>query len=172
MEITYYLGLTFGQKYPPFLFTPNIISLKASIIINLKCFHKKKPLLIRYRFILYLCMETFIMEPKFEVLYMEDVREFLSGLDEKSREKILYNIDKAKFFNDKELFKKLQDEIWEFRTLYNRTYFRLFAFWDKTDKGRTLVITTHGIVKKTDKTPDKEIERAEQLRRLYFKLKK
>ena len=98
------------------------------------------------------------MEPKFEVLYMEDVREFLSGLDEKSREKIIYNIDKAKFFNDKELFKKLQDEIWEFRTLYNRTYFRLFAFWDKTDKGRTLVITTHGIVKKTDKTPDKEIK--------------
>jgi phage-related protein len=112
------------------------------------------------------------MEPKFNVLYMEDVREFLAELDEKSREKILYNIDKARLYNDKELFKKLQDEIWEFRTLYNRTYFRLFAFWDKTDKGRTLVITTHGIVKKTDKTPEKEIERAEQLRQLYFKLKK
>ena len=103
---------------------------------------------------------------------MEDVREFFAELDEKSRDKILYNIDKARLYNNKELFKKLKGEIWEFRTLYNRTYFRLFAFWDKSNKGQTLVITTHGIVKKTDKTPEKEIERAEQLRQLYFKLKK
>jgi len=112
------------------------------------------------------------MEPKFNVLYMEDAREFLAKLDERRREKILYNIDKARLYNDRELFKKLQDEIWEFRTLYNKTYYRVFAFWDKSDKGRTLVIATHGIVKKTDKTPDKEMERAEQLRQLYFKLKK
>ena len=103
---------------------------------------------------------------------MEDVRDFLAELDEKSRGKILYNIDKARLYNDKELFKKLQNEIWEFRTLFNKTYFRLFAFWDKSDKGQTLVITTHGIVKKTDKTPEKEIIRAEQLRQMYFKLKK
>ena len=42
-------------------------------------------------------------------------------------------------------------EIWEFRTLYNKTAYRLFAFWDK-DK-ETLVIATHGIIKKTQKTP-------------------
>ena len=40
---------------------------------------------------------------------------------------------------DKELFKKLNDEIWEFRTLYNKTHYRLFAFWDKTDKDMTLL---------------------------------
>lgn len=36
-------------------------------------------------------------------------------------------------------------EIWEFRTLYNKSYYRLFAFWD-TDKD-SLVIATHGIIK-------------------------
>jgi len=33
------------------------------------------------------------------------------------------------------------------------------------------VISTHGIIKKTDKTPKKEIEKAENLRLQYFKQK-
>jgi len=43
--------------------------------------------------------------------------------------------------------------------LNNKTYYRLFAFWDKTEKDQTLVLATHGIIKKTDKTPEKEIEK-------------
>ena len=73
---------------------------------------------------------------------------------------------------NKELFKKLENsEIWEFRTLYkyNKTAYRLFAFWDK-DK-ETLVIATHGIIKKTQKTPSKEIAKAEAIRKEYFKNK-
>ena len=66
------------------------------------------------------------------------------------------------------LFKKLQDEIWEFRTKYNKSYYRLFAFWDKTDKSDTVVISTHGLIKKTDKIPKNEIERTEKLREKYF----
>lgn len=112
------------------------------------------------------------MISKFNVLFMEDAREFLAFIDQKSKDKIIYNIDRAKLHNDKELFKKLKGEIWEFRTLYNKTYYRLFAFWDKTDKSETLVISTHGIIKKTDKVPDKEYERAKILRQKYFKLKK
>jgi phage-related protein len=34
-----------------------------------------------------------------------------------------------------------------------------------------LVLATHGIIKKTDKTPEKEIEKAEQIRLKYFELK-
>ncbi|HZV69747.1 MAG TPA: type II toxin-antitoxin system RelE/ParE family toxin [Saprospiraceae bacterium] len=112
------------------------------------------------------------MELKFDVLFMEEARTFLNSLDEKSRNKIIYNIDKAKSKNDPELFKKLKGEIWEFRTLYNKTYYRLLAFWDKTLKTQTLVISTHGIVKTTGKMPDKEIEKAESLRQQYFILKK
>ena len=80
------------------------------------------------------------MDSKFEVLFLEEARPFLKGLQEKTRIKILYNIDKAKILNDPKLFKKLTTDIWEFRTKYNRLQYRLLAFWDKTEKVKTLVI--------------------------------
>ena len=70
------------------------------------------------------------------------------------------------------LFKNLQDEIWEFRTKYLGLQHRLFAFWDKTDKSETLVISTHGMVKKVSKVPKAEIEKAEKVRIEYFNQKK
>jgi len=108
---------------------------------------------------------------KFEVIFLTEAREFLLQVDEKSRDKIIFNIDKAKVKNDNELFKKLKGEIWEFRTLFNKTHYRIFAFWDKENNQDTLVLTTHGIIKKTDKTPEKEIDKAEQIRLKYFELK-
>ena len=112
------------------------------------------------------------MDYKFKVEFLEPVIEFLESLDQKSKEKILYNIWKSRTVNDKELFKKLDGEIWEFRSLYNKQYLRLFAFWDRSDKQNTIVISTHGIIKKTDKTPKVEIEKAESLRIKYFNEKK
>lgn len=111
------------------------------------------------------------MNEKFQVQFLEDAAEFLDNLDEKAREKIYYNIQKARFSNEKELFKKMKGEIWEFRTLFNKTHYRLFAFWDKTGQDDTVVISTHGIIKKTDQTPTKEIDRAEKMRKLYFEQK-
>ena len=108
------------------------------------------------------------MTEKFQVQFLKGAADFLDSLDEKARDKIIYNIQKARFSNDKELFKKLKDEIWEFRTVFNRTHFRLFAFWDKAGKQETVVISTHGFVKKTDKTPGAELEKAEKIRKLYF----
>lgn len=55
---------------------------------------------------------------KFEVIFLTEAREFLLQLDEKSRDKIIFNIDKSRIKTDKELFKKLKGEIWEFRTLF------------------------------------------------------
>ena len=112
------------------------------------------------------------MKEKFRVEFLEGAAEFLETLDDKAKEKVLYNIWKARITNDKELFKKLSDEIWEFRTLFKKTYYRLFAFWDKTDKEDTVVISTHGLDKKTGKTPPGEIEKAERIRKMYFELKK
>ena len=108
---------------------------------------------------------------KFEVIFLTEAREFLLELNEKSRDKVIFNIDKAKVKTDNELFKKLKGEIWEFRTLFNKTHYRIFAFWDKEDHQQTLVLATHGIIKKTDKTPEKEIEKAEKIRLKYFELK-
>lgn len=108
------------------------------------------------------------MKPKFDVILLGEVWDLLDNIDEKSKEKIFYNIDKAKFVNDPELFKKLDDLIWEFRTKYRKTYYRLLAFWDKTDTTETLVVATHGIIKKTDKMPKAEIEKAKTIMKLYF----
>jgi hypothetical protein len=68
------------------------------------------------------------VEPKFNVEFLEEATGFLDSLDYKSREKIIYNIFKARVVVDKELFKKLSGETWEFRTLYNKKYYQLFAF--------------------------------------------
>lgn len=108
------------------------------------------------------------MKENFNVQFLEEAKEFLDQLDEKTRAKILFNIWKVKATLDKELLKKLIDEIWEFRTLYNKKHYRLFAFWDKTRKTETLIIATHGIIKKTDKTPKSELEKAEKIRKSYF----
>lgn len=111
------------------------------------------------------------MKGRFKVQFLIEAAEFIDKLDEKTRDKIIYNIQKARIVNDNELFKKLNGEIWEFRTLFNKTHYRLFAFWDKTDNADTVVISSHGIIKKTDKTPKNEIEKAENIRIQYFKLK-
>ena len=68
----------------------------------------------------------------------------------------------------------MQRDIWEFRVLYGGRQIRLLAFWDKTDRKETLVFATHGFIKKVDKVPLNEIERALKIRIKYFenKLKK
>ncbi len=77
-------------------------------------------------------------------------------------------MDRAKYHIDPKLFKKLDGEIWEFRTFYAGKQYRLLAFWDKIDNTNTLVIATHGMVKKTSKVNKKEIHKAEQIRQEYF----
>lgn len=113
------------------------------------------------------------MEEKiFRLILSIEADQFLLSLPVKVADKIRYNIRRVqKGERDPELFKKLGDtEIWEFRTLSNKQAYRLFAFWD-TEK-ETLVIATHGIIKKTQKTPQKEIAKAQEFRRIYFEKKK
>ncbi|OOG77493.1 type II toxin-antitoxin system RelE/ParE family toxin [Algoriphagus sp. A40] len=111
------------------------------------------------------------MKPSFEIELLEEAVKFLEDLDSKVREKIYYNLKKSQFVDDNELFKKLNDSIWEFRTLYNGKAYRLFAFWDKIGGKDTLVVATHGILKKTQKTPPKEIKKAEDIRKQYLEHK-
>lgn len=111
------------------------------------------------------------MKQKFEVILLGEVWDLLDTIDEKSKDKIFYNIDKSKYVSDPELFKKLDDLIWEFRTKYNKIYYRLLAFWDKSGDTETLVVATHGIIKKTDKMPKAEIEKAKAIMKQYFEQK-
>ncbi|PVD49647.1 type II toxin-antitoxin system RelE/ParE family toxin [Terrimonas sp.] len=107
----------------------------------------------------------------FETRFLEEANQFLANLDSKAAKKVFYNIDLAEQTNDPRLFKKLQNEIWEFRTLYAGTQIRLLAFWDKTSSVHTLVFATHGFFKKEQKTPSNEIEKAERIRKKYFEFK-
>lgn len=111
------------------------------------------------------------MKSNFEVVLLEQALAFLERLDKKSRSKVIYNIDKAKLKTDPKLFKKLEDDIWEFRTVYAGLQYRILAFWDKTDNTETLVLASHGFIKKVDKVPKKEIEKAKNIRTQYFEQK-
>ena len=109
---------------------------------------------------------------KLKVVLTEEAKGFLDEQPLKVQQKIYYNIFKVEEGVMKvDIFKKLENtNIWEFRTLYNKQAYRLFAFWD-TDENK-LVVATHGIIKKTQKTPQKEIDKAETIRTKYFNSKK
>ena len=63
-------------------------------------------------------------------------------------------------------FQKLSgtEEIWEFRITFGSNAYRIFCFLEKN----SLLILTHGLVKKTRKTPRSEIVMAETFRKDYL----
>jgi len=99
---------------------------------------------------------------------LDEAKRFVLGLPRQAMSKVFYNVQRiADGERNTELFKKLEGtEIWEFRTLYNGIQYRLFAFWDT--RRETLVVATHGIIKKSQKTPSKEIAKAEKIRQEYL----
>ncbi|MCD8388152.1 MAG: type II toxin-antitoxin system RelE/ParE family toxin [Bacteroidales bacterium] len=109
---------------------------------------------------------------KIKVIISEEVQTFVASLPEKVQDKIFENIRRvAGGERNVEIFKKLENsEIWEFRTRFLKMAYRILAFWDESQE--TLVVTTHGFIKKTQKTPPKEIEKAERIRKEYISNKR
>jgi phage-related protein len=105
---------------------------------------------------------------KFDVIFLEQARDFLDGLEEKVRKKVLFNIWKSRAVNDPSLLKKLDRDIWEFRIRFKAKQIRLLAFWDKSDKNSSRIVITHGFVKKKRIIDPREIQKAKQLMNLYF----
>ncbi len=103
----------------------------------------------------------------FEIVFLQEAFDFLKNIDEKHAEKILYNIRKAQVSKDPKLFKKLNAEIWEFRTLIDRNQYRLLGFWDKSSMNTRVVVTT-GVLKKSSQVPESEINKAIRIRSAYF----
>ena len=60
------------------------------------------------------------------------------------------------------------DGIYEVRVEVGNNIYRVFSCFDKS----AVVVLFHGIQKKSQKTPPKEIKRAEALKREYFNSKK
>lgn len=123
---------------------------------------------------LYICILSDLksnMIKRFETKLLEEAFEFIAAQNLSARKKIFQNIRRVEQQSDPKFFKKLNDEIWEFRTLYSGIQYQLLAFWDKDNKTETLVFATHGIIKKTSKVDKKEIAKAEKIRKTYFKNK-
>ena len=106
---------------------------------------------------------------RFDIEFLEEAAAFLNTLPAKTKDKVLYNMQKARVLNDPELFKKVNEHIWEFRTHYDGAQLRFLAFWVQRGGQRALILATHGFTKKTSRVPDREIAHALQLRLQYLK---
>jgi phage-related protein len=112
------------------------------------------------------------MPDRFEILILNDARKFLKSLDKEVSTKIIRNMQKSRSLLDVTFLKKLTAYVWEFRTQHEGINYRLLAFWDKTDKQRTLVVATNGFVKKQNRVSEREIAKALNIRQKYFDDKK
>ncbi len=112
------------------------------------------------------------MKRGIEIKLLPEAEKYFERLPFKMQRKFASAFDKTKFGYKGEWFKKLKgsDGIFEFRTRDENGFYRLFAFWDKSQDSKTLIIGTHGLHKKTNKTPLAEIKRAQRIKRNYFKL--
>jgi len=90
------------------------------------------------------------------------IEEFLDSLPSKVVQKVLWVFELVRELATipGQYFKKLPgtDDLWECRISQGGNIYRVFAFFEKGD----LVILTHGIMKKTEKTPTKELRKAEE----------
>jgi phage-related protein len=103
----------------------------------------------------------------YDVRFLDEALDFINSTDLATRKKIYYCVQVAQYNRDSEFFKKLTgSQIWEFRVLIKRKHIRIFAFWDR--RKEAYVVCTHAMVKKTDKTPQKEIDKAERIRVKYL----
>jgi phage-related protein len=99
------------------------------------------------------------------------VEEFLDDLGSKQAQKVAWVLKLVRELPlvPKQYLKKLEgtDQLWEIRTEFGGDAFRLLGFWDTGN----LIILTSGFAKKTQKTPNREIELAAQRRRDYLNRK-
>ncbi|MEL7268477.1 MAG: type II toxin-antitoxin system RelE/ParE family toxin [Bacteroidota bacterium] len=105
-------------------------------------------------------------------VYKNHFVDFYESQELKVQEKIEYVLDLVRFERQvpKKFFKALEntDGIYEIRVITTFKSIRVFCFFDNEN----LVVLTNCIIKKTQKTPKKEIRLAEKLRKEYLRDKK
>lgn len=108
-----------------------------------------------------------------EILFYTDrngnvpVKEFLDSLDIKMRQKMLRSIMALQDMGTslrKPLSEALGDGIFELRAKVGSNITRVLYFFVIDNRA----VLTHGFIKKTQKTPAREIKRAKELRYDYF----
>lgn len=110
------------------------------------------------------------MEEKVRIakLYKSYFFDFYKKQDAKTRAKIDWTIKVIEYERmvPQEYFKRLADTdgIWEIRVKLGSNNYRIMCFFDKDQ----LIILENGFQKKTQKTPKKEIKKAEKIKKEYF----
>jgi phage-related protein len=102
------------------------------------------------------------------ISYKNRFLDFYKKQDEKIQVKIEYALDLVRFEQrvPKKFFKLLEntDGIWEVKVITTFKSIRILCFQDKGN----LVVLTNCFIKKTQKTPKKEIKIAEKLKKEYL----
>jgi len=110
------------------------------------------------------------MNKSVTVHHLPEVIAFLDSLSNKDQDKIATIIKKTEDGFQGDWFKKLtgSDGIWEFSIDYNGKFYRLLCFWDTEDPNNIVIVSAVAFKKKTNKTPSKEIDKAEAIKKKYF----
>ena len=114
------------------------------------------------------------LKKKIEVELLKEAEDYFLKLNDKIQAKFLKSFDKTESGLKGPWFEKLtlKDGIFEFRERDQDKFYRIFAFWNNESETKTLILCTHGLDKKTNKTPKTEIERAIKIKQEYLKDKK
>ena len=99
------------------------------------------------------------------------VEEFLDTLTAKAVQKVawvlrlLVQLERV----PSQYFCKMEgtDDIWECRIKFGSDIYRIYAFWDANQ-----IILTHGFIKKSQKAPHREMEKAEEYKKDYWQRKR
>jgi phage-related protein len=120
-------------------------------------------------YISYICL---VDKKRLLLFYKNYFDEFYSAQAPKVKNKILWTL---RIIEDLDripeiYFKHLEgaDGLYEIRVQSGSDIFRIFCFFDD----HNLVVIGHGFQKKTQKTPEREIERGEKIKREYYEEKK
>lgn len=107
-----------------------------------------------------------------EIIFFGDkVLDFYSSQEAKVQTKMEYVLDLVRFEQriPMKFFKKLENTngIYEVRIITSQKSIRILCFQDDGN----LIVLTNGFIKKTQKTPKREIKLAEKMKKEYLKIK-
>ena len=107
------------------------------------------------------------MDKERQILYYKNYFiEFFLSLEDGAKKKVAYVLDMIKTqerFNSN-FVKSIRDGIYELRASHNGNIYRAFFIFDEGN----IVMLFNGFQKKTQKTPNNEIEKALKLKNEYY----
>jgi len=114
------------------------------------------------------------LNKEISVELLKEAEDYFLNLNDKIQAKFLKSFDKTESGIKGPWFEKLtsKESIFEFRERDQDKFYRIFAFWNNDSETKTLILCTHGLDKKNNKTPKSDIDRAIKIKEEYLKDKK